>query len=173
MAKTGKSKTCVWRWQERFMHEGVNGLLRDRFRPRGEAPIPPERVAEIVHLTQQAPPHEANRFISVGSSPSTISCTLRGKKVLQSGRPPSTSVRPYSFESAQVENKPPLFAPTFGSAASAATARPTRQGVSDSATWGSFSMALGQFASVTPNVSSTASERRNPGVIASAVTRWA
>jgi len=23
MADTGKSKTCVWRWQERFMHEGV------------------------------------------------------------------------------------------------------------------------------------------------------
>ena len=23
MASTGKSKTCVWRWQERFMAEGV------------------------------------------------------------------------------------------------------------------------------------------------------
>lgn len=30
MAATGKSKTCVWRWQERFMAEGVDGLLRDR-----------------------------------------------------------------------------------------------------------------------------------------------
>ena len=30
MTKTGKSKTCVWRWQERFMHEGVDGLLRLR-----------------------------------------------------------------------------------------------------------------------------------------------
>ena len=29
MAATGKSKTCVWRWQERFMAEGVDGLLRD------------------------------------------------------------------------------------------------------------------------------------------------
>lgn len=26
MAETGKSKTCVWRWQERFMHAGVDGL---------------------------------------------------------------------------------------------------------------------------------------------------
>ena len=59
MAETGKSKTCVWRWLERFMHESVNGLLRDRSRPPGKAPIPPERVAEIVRLTQQAPPHEA------------------------------------------------------------------------------------------------------------------
>ena len=55
MRETGKSKTCVWRWQERFMHEGVNGLLRDRSRPPGKAPIPPERVAEIVRLTQQVP----------------------------------------------------------------------------------------------------------------------
>jgi Homeodomain-like domain-containing protein len=28
--QTGKDKMCVWRWQERFMHEGVEGLLRDR-----------------------------------------------------------------------------------------------------------------------------------------------
>ncbi len=39
MRATGKSKTCVWRWQERFMHEGVNGLLRDKSRPPGKAPI--------------------------------------------------------------------------------------------------------------------------------------
>ena len=44
------------------MHEGVNGLLRDKSRPPGKAPIPPERVAEIVRLTQQAPPHEATHW---------------------------------------------------------------------------------------------------------------
>jgi hypothetical protein len=36
MSATGKSKTCVWRWQERFMHEGVDGLLRDKSRPPGK-----------------------------------------------------------------------------------------------------------------------------------------
>ena len=35
MAATGKSKTCVWRWQERFMTEGVDGLLREKTRPPG------------------------------------------------------------------------------------------------------------------------------------------
>lgn len=49
MAEAGKSKTCVWRWQERFMHEGVDGLLRDKSRPPGKAPVSPDRVAEIVH----------------------------------------------------------------------------------------------------------------------------
>jgi hypothetical protein len=33
MRRTGKSKTCVWRWQERFAAEGVDGLLRDKTRP--------------------------------------------------------------------------------------------------------------------------------------------
>jgi hypothetical protein len=31
--RTGTSKTSVWRWQERFMAEGVPGLLRDKTRP--------------------------------------------------------------------------------------------------------------------------------------------
>src|SRR6188474_185574 len=30
--RTGKSKTYVWRWQERFAEEGVDGLLRDKTR---------------------------------------------------------------------------------------------------------------------------------------------
>jgi hypothetical protein len=33
MAATGKSKTTVWRWQARFMAQGVEGLLHDKTRP--------------------------------------------------------------------------------------------------------------------------------------------
>ena len=62
MTETGKSKTCVWRWQERFMHEGVGGLLRDKSRPPGKAPVPLDGVAEIVRLTQQPPPFEATHW---------------------------------------------------------------------------------------------------------------
>lgn len=62
MAETGKSKACVWRWQERFMGEGVDGLLRDKSRPPGKAPIADDVVAEIVRLTQEPPPHEATHW---------------------------------------------------------------------------------------------------------------
>src|SRR3977135_2346854 len=56
MRRTGKSKTCLWRWQERFMHEGVDGLLRDRTSPSRGAP-PPLAVAErVVALTPTHPP---------------------------------------------------------------------------------------------------------------------
>jgi hypothetical protein len=39
MRRTGTSKTCVWRWQERFMQEGVDGLLRDKTRPSRITPL--------------------------------------------------------------------------------------------------------------------------------------
>lgn len=39
MRVTGKSKPCVWRWQERFANEGVDGLLRDKTRPPGRKPL--------------------------------------------------------------------------------------------------------------------------------------
>ena len=39
MRQTGKSKTCVWRWQERFMAAGTDGLLRDKTRP-SRIPLP-------------------------------------------------------------------------------------------------------------------------------------
>jgi len=32
MRRTDKAKTAVWRWQERFMQAGVDGLLRDKTR---------------------------------------------------------------------------------------------------------------------------------------------
>ena len=78
VVETGKSKTCVWRWQERFMEEGVDGLLRDKTRPPGIPPTPPEKVAEIVRLTQEPPPHEATHWTLramaklAGVAPSTV-----------------------------------------------------------------------------------------------------
>ena len=62
MREAGVSKTAVWRWQERFMAEGVERLLRDKTRPPGRAPVPLEGVAEVVRLTQTEPLHEATHW---------------------------------------------------------------------------------------------------------------
>ena len=62
MAATATSKTCVWRWQERFMAEGVDGLLRDKTRPPGIAPLAPELVDKVVALTLEPPDHEATHW---------------------------------------------------------------------------------------------------------------
>lgn len=38
MKRTGKSKPCVWRWQERSVEDRAEGLLRDKTLPPGEKP---------------------------------------------------------------------------------------------------------------------------------------
>ncbi len=60
--ETAKDKTVVWRWQERFMHEGVDGLLRDKTRPPGKPPLPQEAVARVLDLTGTDPPGEATHW---------------------------------------------------------------------------------------------------------------
>ena len=57
--RTGKSKPCVRRWRERFVAEGVDGLLRDKTRPPGTPPLPETIVERVVELTRQGPPCEA------------------------------------------------------------------------------------------------------------------
>jgi len=42
MRQAGVAKTAVWRWQERFMTEVVDGLLRDKTRPSRIPPLDPE-----------------------------------------------------------------------------------------------------------------------------------
>ena len=57
MRATAKSKTAVWRWQERFCEEGVDGLLPTRPGLRGSSPRP-EVAERIVALTLAEPPGE-------------------------------------------------------------------------------------------------------------------
>jgi hypothetical protein len=62
IAATGTAKTTVWRWQDRFLAEGVDGLLRDKTRPPGKAPVPEDQAARVVELTLKPPPHEATHW---------------------------------------------------------------------------------------------------------------
>jgi transposase len=62
MRQTGKSKTAVWRWQERFAQESVDGLLRDKTRPSRIAPFGPEVGERIVALTLAEPPGETTQW---------------------------------------------------------------------------------------------------------------
>jgi transposase len=62
MRQTGKSKTCVWRWQERFMEEGFEGLLRDKTRPPRIKPLGPEASERVVALTLGEPPGETTHW---------------------------------------------------------------------------------------------------------------
>ena len=58
MRRAGVSKPCVWRWQERFMAEGVDGVLRDKTRPSRMAPLPKAAVERVVTRTLEETPPE-------------------------------------------------------------------------------------------------------------------
>jgi transposase len=62
MRRSGLSKPGVWRWQERFMHQGVDGLLRDKTRPPGKPRLPDEAVRRVLDLTLSEPPGEATHW---------------------------------------------------------------------------------------------------------------
>ena len=62
MRRTGKSKTCVWRWQERFIEEGFDGLFRDKTRPSRVKPLGAEAAERVVALTLGDPPGETTHW---------------------------------------------------------------------------------------------------------------
>jgi transposase len=79
-----KGKKAVWRWQERFMQAGVDGLTRDKTRPSRIAPLPAETIDRVVALTNQPPPHEATHWTApamaraIGISPSSVRRIWKG-----------------------------------------------------------------------------------------------
>ena len=63
MRQTGLSKPSVWRWQERYIEAGVDGLLRDRTRPSRVPPLDQDKVAEVIRRTlEEPPPGEATHW---------------------------------------------------------------------------------------------------------------
>src|SRR4029077_18347826 len=55
-------KAVRMRWQERFMREGVAGLLRDKTRKPGLPPLPASLVDRVVALTLGEPPGQTTRW---------------------------------------------------------------------------------------------------------------
>jgi transposase len=54
--QTGKAKTVIWRWQERFGAEGAASLWRDKTRPARIAPLDPAIAERVVATTLAVPP---------------------------------------------------------------------------------------------------------------------
>lgn len=78
MRLTGKSKPCVWRWQERYIAEGVEGLLRDKTRPSGRKPLSRKVRLKVLAKTANATPANATHWsrasmaAEMGISPSSV-----------------------------------------------------------------------------------------------------
>src|SRR5260370_19469704 len=60
--QTGKGKPTIWRWQARFMAEGVDGLLHEATRPAGKPPLSAAGVERGGAMSPAGPPGERARW---------------------------------------------------------------------------------------------------------------
>ena len=60
--EVGKSKPTVWRWQERYVAQGIAGLKRDASRPGRKPPLAPEMIAQVVDKTLHEKPPAATQW---------------------------------------------------------------------------------------------------------------
>ena len=71
-------KPTIWRWQERYLDEGVLGLKRDKTRPSRVPPLPREVRLKVIAKTVQETPSNATHWSratmaeAVGISPSSV-----------------------------------------------------------------------------------------------------
>jgi transposase len=78
MRRAETSKPTVWRWQKRYLDEGVAGLRRDKTRPSRVPPLPREMRLKVIAKTVQETPPNATHWSrsamaeAVGISPSSV-----------------------------------------------------------------------------------------------------
>ena len=101
MRRTGKSKPCVWRWQERYVDEGVDGLLRDKTRPSRVAPLPEKVKLDVLTKTAKETPANATHWSrtsmakAAGISPSSVGRIWR-----------EAGLKPHRLDTFKVSNDP-------------------------------------------------------------------
>jgi transposase len=82
--RLGVSGAMVWRWQQRFAEEGVDGVLRDRTRKPGKPPIAAETVARVVALTRADPPHKATHTTTLFAALNVLDGLVIGRRMQRS-----------------------------------------------------------------------------------------
>jgi transposase len=101
MRRTGKSKPCVWRWQERYVEEGVNGLLHDKTRPSRVPPLPDKVKLAVLTKTAKETPANATHWSrtsmakAAGISPSSVGRIWR-----------EAGLKPHRVDTFKVSNDP-------------------------------------------------------------------
>ncbi len=95
--QVGVSRPAVWRWQQRFAEAGVEGLLRDKTRKPGKAPLSAETVAKVLALPCAEPPGEATHWTGRAVARVVWRLLARGAAHL-AGQPPATAPHPHLQE---------------------------------------------------------------------------
>src|SRR5215813_7956033 len=101
MRLTGTSKPCVWRWQERYIAEGVEGLLRDKTRPPGKKPLSAAVKRKVLSKTaSELPPNATHWSRSSMAAAMRISPSSVGRIWAEAG------LKPHLVRRFKVSNDP-------------------------------------------------------------------
>ncbi len=101
MRVTGTSKTCVWRWQQRFMEAGTDGLLIDKTRPSRIPPLDEAVIERVVALTLAEPPGETTHWTAAAVA---AACSISVSSVHRIWR--SHGLRPHQIRQFKLSNDP-------------------------------------------------------------------
>ena len=101
MRTTGKAKTCVWRWQQRFMEAGMDGLLIDKTRPSRIPPLGEGVTERVVALTLTAPPGEVTHWTAAAVA---AACGISVSSVHRIWR--RHGLRPHQIRQFKLSNDP-------------------------------------------------------------------
>lgn len=101
MRRTGMSKPTVWRWQERYIDEGIDGLLRDKTRPSRVPPLSDDIKLAVLKKTASETPANATHWSralmakAIGISPSSVGRIWR-----------EAGLKPHRINTFKVSNDP-------------------------------------------------------------------
>jgi DNA invertase Pin-like site-specific DNA recombinase len=105
MRATRKAKTCVWRWQQRFMEAGTDGLLTDKTRPSRIPPLGDAVTERVVALTLTEPPGEVTHWTAAAVAKA---CSISVSSVHRIWR--SHGLRPRRIRQFKLSNDPKVAA---------------------------------------------------------------
>jgi len=101
MRRTGKSKPTVWRWQERYIEEGIDGLLRDKTRPSRIPPLSDEiRLAVLTKTASETPANATHWSRASMAQAADISPSSVGRIWCEAG------LKPHRIDTFKVSNDP-------------------------------------------------------------------
>jgi transposase len=101
MRRAKTSKPTVWRWQQRYLEEGVAGLKRDKTRPSRVPPLPMEtRLKVIAKTVQETPPNATHWSRALMAEAMNISPSSVGRIWAEAG------LKPHIMKGFKVSNDP-------------------------------------------------------------------
>ena len=101
MRRARTSKPTVWRWQARYLDEGVAGLKRDKTRPSRVPPLPLETKLKVIAKTvQETPPNATHWSRALMAEAMDISPSSVGRIWVEAG------LKPHLTKGFKVSNDP-------------------------------------------------------------------